>query len=37
MDVYMEFSFLQSLKTQNDLTVSYISVNSVYSQIVMLH
>ena len=33
----MEFSFLQNLKTQNDLNVSHISVNLVYSQIVMLH
>jgi hypothetical protein len=33
----MEFSFLQSLKTRNDLHVSHISVNLVYSQIVMLH
>jgi len=37
MDVYMQFSFLQSLKTQNDLCVSHISVNMVYSQILMLH
>ena len=37
MDVYVEFSFLWSLKTQDVLNVSHISVKLMYSQIVMLH